>query len=149
MRHLDVGALWLQKQALRRAVELMKVKGTSNPADLMTKHLAREQVEQYAEALNLDCRDGHADRAVKLRSTQQKHWETHTRHDAEPNTDNDDSDQRDAERPTETTVATDSTATRTFARGALSQAREALRGATEGAASRRSRDAERPRRRQS
>ena len=82
---VDVGALWLQEQSLRRAVEFMKAKGTSNPADLMTKHLAREQVEQYAEALNLDCRKGHAATAVKLHSTQKRR--THDEHDAKPNTD--------------------------------------------------------------
>ena len=70
VRHLDVGALWLQEQALRRAVEFMKVKGTANPADLMTKHLIRELVEQYAEALNIDWREGRASTAVKLHSTQ-------------------------------------------------------------------------------
>ena len=79
MRHLDVGALWLHEQALRRAVELMKVKGTSNAADLMTKHLAREQVQQFVEALNLDCRDGHSATAIRLHSTHWKRWEpTHT-----------------------------------------------------------------------
>ena len=31
VRHLDVGALSLQDQALRRAAEFLKVKGTSNP----------------------------------------------------------------------------------------------------------------------
>ena len=31
VRNLDVGALWLQEQALGRAVELMKDKGTSIP----------------------------------------------------------------------------------------------------------------------
>ena len=45
VRHLDVGALWLQEQNLRDTVEFIKVKGTANPADLMTKHLAREQIE--------------------------------------------------------------------------------------------------------
>jgi hypothetical protein len=72
VRHLDVGALWLQEQALRKAVEFVKVKGTSNPADLMTKHLGREAVEQYIEALNMDCREGHADTAVKLHSAMRK-----------------------------------------------------------------------------
>ena len=71
MRHLDVGALWLQEQALRRVVEFMKVKGTANPADLMTKHLARELFEQYTDALNIECRDDRASTAVKLHSTQQ------------------------------------------------------------------------------
>ena len=89
VRHLDVGTLWLQEQALRRAVEFMKVKGTSNPADLMIKHLAREQVEQYVEALNLDCREGHAAMAVKLHPTQKRR--TQDNHDAKPITDNYDS----------------------------------------------------------
>ena len=78
---MDVGAFWLQEQALRRAVGFMKVKNTSNPVDLM-KHLAREQVQQYVDALNLGCREGHAASAVKLLCIQQKHWETHTRQDA-------------------------------------------------------------------
>ena len=118
MRHLDVGALWLQEQALRRAVEFLKVKGTSNPADFMTKHLAREQVEQYIEALNLDCREGHAATAVKLHSTQKRR--THDRHDAEPNTDYDrrDDDQTYADRPAESAAKTN----RTLAQGALSLA---------------------------
>ena len=41
VRHLDIGVLWLQEQQLRRVVELTKVLGTENPADLMTKHLAQ------------------------------------------------------------------------------------------------------------
>ena len=36
VRHLNIGVLWLQEQQLRRVVELTKVLGTSNPADLMT-----------------------------------------------------------------------------------------------------------------
>ena len=36
VRHLDVGVLWLQEQQLRRLIELTKVLGTRNPADLMT-----------------------------------------------------------------------------------------------------------------
>lgn len=41
VRHLDIGILWLQEQQLRRIVELAKVLGTNNPADLMTKHLSQ------------------------------------------------------------------------------------------------------------
>ena len=133
VRHLDVGALWLQEQALRRAVEFMKVKGTSNPADLMTKHSARELVEQHIEALNLECRDGHAATAVKLHSTQE--LKTQDRRDAKPNTDrlNHNTD-NDYDSNTDSNRAT--FARRASAPGALSDAREALSGATEGAASR-------------
>ena len=37
VRHLDVGVLWLQEQQLKRLVDLTKVLGTQNPADLMTR----------------------------------------------------------------------------------------------------------------
>ena len=40
VRHLDVGGFFLQERALRRAVGFMKVTGTSNPVDFMTKRLA-------------------------------------------------------------------------------------------------------------
>ena len=120
----------------------MKVKGTSSPADLMTKILAREQVEQYVEALNLDCREGHAATAVKLHSTQQRR--TQDRHDAEPNTDynrrNDDQTYTDG--LAESVAKTD----RTLAQGALSLAREALDSAAEGTRSKMPKDAEEPRR---
>ena len=46
VRHLDIGLLWLQEQQLRRIVELTKVLGTENPADLMTKHIAQDLVIQ-------------------------------------------------------------------------------------------------------
>ena len=122
--------LWLQEHALRRAVEFLKVKGSSNPADLMTKHLAREQVEQveqYVEALNLDCREGHAATAVKLHSTQQRR--TQDRHDAEPNTDYNrrSDDQTYTDGLAESAAKTD----RTLAQGALSLAREALDSAAD------------------
>ena len=58
MRHLDIGVLWLQEQQLRRVVELTKVLGTTNPADLMIKHLAQESLNQYAEVLQYDFRQG-------------------------------------------------------------------------------------------
>ena len=58
VRHLDVGALWLQEQALRRAVEFVKVKGTSNPADLMTKHLEGPKFRTFSERLGYDTREG-------------------------------------------------------------------------------------------
>ena len=39
LKHLDVQLLWLQDAVRRERVELVKVRGDRNPADLMTKHL--------------------------------------------------------------------------------------------------------------
>jgi hypothetical protein len=66
IRHLDVGALWLQEVQLRQKVAFMKIKGTSNPADLMTKHLPKDPINEYMEKLGFDFRDGRADVASKL-----------------------------------------------------------------------------------
>ena len=68
MRHLDIGVLWLQEQQLRRVVELTKVLGTSNPADLMTKHLGQESLNQYAEVLQYDFRQGRSATTSRLHS---------------------------------------------------------------------------------
>ena len=45
LRHLDTHTLWLQQAVRSKRLELKKVAGTSNPADLFTKHsLTREKV---------------------------------------------------------------------------------------------------------
>ena len=36
MRHIEVRDLWLQKEVLKGAVEVRKIPGETNPADLMT-----------------------------------------------------------------------------------------------------------------
>ena len=56
VRHLDIGMLWLQESQLRRMVELTKVWGTSNPADLMTKHVAIDLVDKYSQQLGYSFR---------------------------------------------------------------------------------------------
>ena len=48
VRHLDIGVLWLQEHQIRRVVELTKVLGTENPADLMTNLLAQGRVNKYS-----------------------------------------------------------------------------------------------------
>ena len=66
VRHLDVGVLWLEEQQLRRLVDLTKVSGTQNPADLMTKNLAKEHIDQYSEMLGFHFESGRSDATAKL-----------------------------------------------------------------------------------
>ena len=70
VRHLDIGALWLQEHQLRRVVELTKVLGTEHPADLMTKHLGRKLVKWYTAFLNYEFRQGRSDTTAKLHNVQ-------------------------------------------------------------------------------
>ena len=45
-RHIDVSSLWFQERQDREHLELRKVPGAENPADLWNKHLARAVVDR-------------------------------------------------------------------------------------------------------
>ena len=70
IRHLHVGALWLQEQQVRNAIAFQKIPGTSNPADLFTKHLSREVIEKYIMMLGATHVDGRSDKAAQLHQLQ-------------------------------------------------------------------------------
>ena len=44
IKHLDVQLLWLQDAVRRELVEMVKIRGDRNPADLMTKHLGGQLI---------------------------------------------------------------------------------------------------------
>ena len=54
MRHLDIRDLWLQKEIREGKVEVVKIPGTQNPADLMTKILKFSEVEERLRGMNLE-----------------------------------------------------------------------------------------------
>ena len=66
LRHLNVRYLWIQDQVRLDNFELLKVKGTSNPADLLTKHLSGPDVEKNLSFLNMYRPAGRADSAPTL-----------------------------------------------------------------------------------
>ena len=53
MRHIEIRDLWLQKEVRDGRVELQKVPGDENPADLMTKILGFEEVESRLSGMNI------------------------------------------------------------------------------------------------
>jgi hypothetical protein len=53
MRHLEVRHLWLQEEVSSHRVQLRRVAGEDNPADLMTKYLAIRSVLKCLEFMNL------------------------------------------------------------------------------------------------
>lgn len=55
MRHLDIRDLWLQKEVAEGKVEVSKIFGTENPADLMTKFLGVSDIQSRLEAMGLKC----------------------------------------------------------------------------------------------
>lgn len=68
IRHLDTHTLWLQEKVRTGAVEVRKVKGEENPADLFTKHLpSKDKVHQLVRLFGCEYRDGRAESAPLLR----------------------------------------------------------------------------------
>ena len=71
MRHIDVGTLWLQEQQLRRVLKVVKVLGTANPADLMTKLVPKELVDECATFLGFEFVGGRAATTARLHSAEE------------------------------------------------------------------------------
>ena len=53
MRHLEIRDLWLQKEVREGKVEISKIPGEENPADLMTKILGIKDIESRLEGMNI------------------------------------------------------------------------------------------------
>ena len=68
MRHLDTHTLWIQQAVRSRRLELRKVDGERNPADLLTKHsLSRKRTEMLVDIFGCQYLDGRAESAPQLR----------------------------------------------------------------------------------
>ena len=69
LRHLDTHTLWVQQAVRSRRIELKKVPGQENPADLLTKHsLTRDRVEGFTKLYDCYFRDGRAESAPAMRT---------------------------------------------------------------------------------
>ena len=66
LRHVRIGHLWIQDLADSESVSFQKVRGVSNPADLMTKHLAGVKSAEVSAALFQQPRAGHASCRIAL-----------------------------------------------------------------------------------
>ena len=66
LRHIKVGQLWIQEMAEDGEVQVRKVLGDSNPADLMTKHLQEKKVLQFMAHMNCDHLQGRASTGLQL-----------------------------------------------------------------------------------
>ena len=51
LRHINLRTLWLQEKQARGEVELRKVHGAVNPADLMTKYMAANRMQDLMRRL--------------------------------------------------------------------------------------------------
>ena len=60
IRHLAVADLWVQERVRAGDFKLLKVLGTDNPADMMTKHITREQLVKHSTCIGCIFVEGRA-----------------------------------------------------------------------------------------
>ena len=60
LRHINVSALWIQDIQDREGAQYMKILGTENPADLMTKYLVREKADACMQRIGQEISQGRA-----------------------------------------------------------------------------------------
>jgi len=71
LRHIETHLLWVQQAVRSRRIDLRKVAGETNPADLYTKHLpSREKVLQLVGLMGCVHRGGRAETAPLTRTTE-------------------------------------------------------------------------------
>ncbi len=68
LRHLDTHTLWIQQAVRSGRIDLRKVLGTENPADLLTKHsLTKEKLAELVALHNCRYLDGRAESAPQVK----------------------------------------------------------------------------------
>ncbi len=68
LRHLDTHTLWIQQAVRNKRIDLKKVLGEQNPADILTKHsFSREKLMDLVKLYDCEYRDGRAETAPMLR----------------------------------------------------------------------------------
>ena len=72
MRHININCLWIQEKVDEKQLELRKVLGTKNPADMMTKHLARLPLDGCMSQLNQHRVDGRARAGLNIQGAQKQ-----------------------------------------------------------------------------
>ena len=66
IRHLAVADLWIQDKVRAKDFQLKKVLGADNPADMMTKHINRADIDKHMRTIGLHWEDGRAASAPVL-----------------------------------------------------------------------------------
>ena len=68
LRHLETHTLWVQEKVRTGAIQVRKVRGDVNPADIFTKHLpSRDKVHQLVKLFGCEYRAGRSTAAPLLR----------------------------------------------------------------------------------
>ena len=66
VRHIDTNTLWVQQAACSKRIEYLKINGTLNPADALTKQLSEPIREKHFERIQMQFVEGRAQAAPEL-----------------------------------------------------------------------------------
>ena len=70
LRHIDVSAVWIQDIQDREGAQYLKIGGTKNPADLMTKYLIRDKIDSCMRSISQEVRQGRATSGLDIQGAQ-------------------------------------------------------------------------------
>ena len=71
LRHINVGLLWIQEKVESEELVVKKVKGVSNPADMMTKAVHNENLHKYMVMTKQRVAEGRAQESLKIKRSEQ------------------------------------------------------------------------------
>ena len=71
LRHVNISALWIQEKQDLHQLEMRKILGTENPADLMTKHLTRSVMDTHFGFLSQRRESGRAKSGLNIQGSEQ------------------------------------------------------------------------------
>ncbi len=66
LRHVKVGELWIQEACESGELRYRKIKGTSNPADMLTKSLTALDIARYMEFIGIVLMEGRAEKSLEM-----------------------------------------------------------------------------------
>ena len=73
VRHIEVNPLWLQEHVSNGIFEVIKVNGSDNPADMLTKHLANDDMNKHLTTRGFEVMLGRHELAPALTSGHDSH----------------------------------------------------------------------------
>ena len=66
LRHVEVCQMWVQQEVSAGRIQIVKVKGKNNPADILTKHIDNETLTRHINYSKLDRRDDRHEMAPQV-----------------------------------------------------------------------------------
>ncbi len=58
VRHIEVPELWVQDRVAEEELKIVKVRGEDNVADVLTKHVDKQKIEQHMKACGIVRKSG-------------------------------------------------------------------------------------------